>query len=99
MDLELKQVLNCGTKVYEYSDTTDMLVSTTGNKLYCVKKTYHENLLNILLHREDGPAIEFSAYSDIDTIWYLNGFCVDFNEWASRVNLSASEKIKLRLTY
>jgi len=49
-----------------------------------------------MLHREDGPAVE---YSNGALDWYLNGLFYLFEEWLEKTSLKDEEKILLKLKY
>ena len=53
---------------------------------------------NDLIHRKDGPAIE---WNDGDNWWYLNGYrYLTIREWIkANDSLTTDEKILFRLTY
>lgn len=56
---------------------------------YLQKSDYY-----LILHREDGPAIE---WTDGRCTWWLHGQIYTFAEWCDRVKLSEEEKTMLLL--
>tara|TARA_R110000851_G_scaffold263809_1_gene416361 strand:- start:287 stop:634 length:348 start_codon:yes stop_codon:yes gene_type:complete len=49
-----------------------------------------------LRHRADGPAVE---WADGDKFWYLNDKLLSFDQWLDEVDISAEDKVMMKLKY
>jgi len=76
-----------------------------ASKPYCIEYSdgYKCWCVNLLLHREDGPAIESTLkyINNINSgsIWWLDGKEYTFEHWCEILNISNEEIIFLRLKY
>jgi hypothetical protein len=51
------------------------------------------------LHREDGPAVLYSAYNRDKINWWVKDVKYSFDEWCIEMNKTDEEKMLLRLQY